>query len=187
MRRYAILLSVCLLALGTAAADTFDFTYTGSLYSASGTLTATANGDGSFTATSGTGLYNGQAISLIANPGGTSMTSVTLGYVNYSYDDQLFPVSASPYVLDGDGLLFSFDIGGPGGATAVNICGSSNCTFNANPLTPYGSILNGSSTVTDSGKFTLKAVPEPSAAAFLGLALFGLMSLRRRFQLSPVK
>ena len=68
MRRCVILLSLCLLALGTAAADTFNFTYTGSLYSGSGTLFATNNGNGSYTATSGSGFFDGFLISLIANP-----------------------------------------------------------------------------------------------------------------------
>lgn len=93
MRRSVILLFLCLLALGTAVADTFNFTYSGSLYSGSGTLVATNNGNGSFTATSGSGFFDGFLISLIANPSAPNFRNSPSGA--FYYDDLLFPKSSS--------------------------------------------------------------------------------------------
>src|SRR5579859_7090814 len=115
MRPCIILLTLCLVVTGTAMADTFNFTYTGGLYNGSGTLQATNNGNGTFTATSGSGLFDGFAISLIANPNAPNNSNSPSGA--FYYDDLLFP-TGSP-VIDSGGLLFS--INGLG-ATELNFC-----------------------------------------------------------------
>jgi len=166
MKRWGILLSMCLLVLGTAMADTFDFTYAGGLYSGSGTLQAINNGNGTFTATSGSGVFDGFAISLIANPSAPNSSNSPSGA--FYYDDLLFP-TATP-VIDSGGLLFS--INGLG-ATELNIC-----SVGAGCGTTYTALLNNGG--GDTGRFTLSAVPEPSTLTFLGLGLLGITTLKRR-------
>ena len=85
----------------TARADQFNFTYVGSNSSATGYLVANPNGDGSFTAISGAGIYTnpliGQRnINLVVNPHAPAGTADAKypGGVVFTYDDQLFPRAA---------------------------------------------------------------------------------------------
>ncbi|MBZ5579959.1 MAG: PEP-CTERM sorting domain-containing protein [Acidobacteriia bacterium] len=174
MRRYFVVSLLCLLPVWTASADTFSFAYTGSLYSGSGTLTAVNNGNGSFTATSGSGFYDGFAISLIPDPSAPSFAISSSGA--FYYDNGLLP--AQNPVIDSGGLLFS--INGLG-ATELNFCSNG---LGCGTTGGYASLLNNghynSDGVTDSGKFTLTNVPEPSTLAWLGLSLLGLTMIRRQ-------
>src|SRR5262245_13589551 len=151
-------LTICLLFSHSAEAGTvFDFSYFGEAHQAHGTLTAVDNGDGSFTAVSGGGLFDTYSLSLIPNPVAPGTATSSTGY--FYYDNQLFP-AGNPLILNG-GLLFAVDTGT---ATELNIY--SNGPY---PATQYTSYLNDGN--WDNGEFTLaridlelfaaSSVPEP--------------------------
>jgi hypothetical protein len=89
-----VLLSAALcLGAAQASAETFDFTFTGAGSSGMGTLNGVANGDGTFTATTGTGSLtigaDTRALTLAPNPNAPGTTVSPSGI--YFYDNQLFP------------------------------------------------------------------------------------------------
>ena len=164
------------LSFGTSAANTiFDFSYTGfnQVDQASGTLIASDNLDGSFTAISGSGQYDGFAITLILNPNGRATATSPSGY--FFYDNQLFPL-ASP-VINNNGLLFSIDTG-TGGETELNV-------FSDSPFDGgYVAYLNGDG-ANNAGAFNIvdpPGVPEPDTFGLMaaGLLLVGLAAALRR-------
>jgi len=104
----AALMVAGILASSSAGAATvvFDFSYSGNLQgnaiSGSGTISATDNGDGSFTAISGSGTSTeAGALTLLAAGSYTNNLAPT---VVLTSDNLLFP-SATP-TLDSDGLVF---------------------------------------------------------------------------------
>jgi hypothetical protein len=165
-----LLLTVCLLALSSfAAADTFQFTYSGGEDLASGILFATPNGDGSFTALSGSGQFDGFSITLMANPNGTSNATSPGGY--FVYDNQLFP--GQDPLLNSNGLLFSMQ---DGNATELNIYGNGACQS-------YTAETHVESYNYSNGTFDASAVPEPATLPLVlgGSLVLGLAChLRRR-------
>jgi hypothetical protein len=176
MRRYFALTCLALLSLGTAAADdVFAFTFQG-LYTGTGTLTTIDNGDGTFTAISGTGFYDNLAITLVANPTAPNPFDKPVPNGDFYFDDQLFPAANS--ILDGWGLLFRFDNPVNSlGATYVNFCGTTACDGLDDT---YSALLNDANFTIDDATFEVNSVPEPSTLAFLGLGLAGLTTLKRR-------
>jgi len=195
MRRPIVFLALCLSVVGPAVADElFDFTYSDGTFTGIGTLTATPNGDGSFTADSGSGIFGSvatgySAMTLIPNGAAPDYNSGPFGpdSIMVIYDDQLFP-SGSSY-LDGGGLLFGFTGAGPLGATEINICGTSECTTatTSGPSQthiPYGFVMNDSNATSGTGNFTLvdppAAVPEPSSLVVVVGASLLLLSARRK-------
>lgn len=145
------------------AATMFKFTDSGPGYSASGHLVAIDNLDGSFTAVSGTGLFNGGLITLI--PGSGLSPSG-----RFLYDNLLIP-GADPE-LTGAGLLF-------------NYLGQELNIFSVSAGVPYGTAVY-SPTVPHwplgdvNSQFTLTAVPEPASWSVLGTGLFLIAIHRRR-------
>jgi|GEM_PF-1568484 hypothetical protein len=141
----------------------FTFTDIGPGVDISGTLNATLNGDGTtFTAISGSGTFNGIAITLIANPNAPGNATSPSGA--FFYDDQVLP-SSNPILLNG-GLLFSFGTG-----LELNI-------FSNGPNS-YQTLTNdGTNAVTD---FALGPIPEPSTGIFVlgGMFLLNLMRKKR--------
>jgi len=148
-----------------AAVDAvFDFTDIGPGVASSGTLNAASNGDGTFTAISGSGTFNGIAITLIPDP--TPPAQVTSPSGHFLYEDQLLPAD-DPLILNG-GLLFSL----ASGPIELNIF--SNSADNYQTLTD-----NGVDAVTT---FALVAsVPEPSTGMIVlgGILLLNLMRKTR--------
>jgi hypothetical protein len=154
----------------------FDFSYTSNngTVIASGVLDATANGGGTYTATSGTGSetspdYTGP-IALIANPGPPGEVVSPSGF--FLYDDQLLP-GENPLVTNG-GLLFAPT--GPGASfSEINIFSNG-----PGPGTYQYYENNGFNNL---GNFTLTAVPLPASAGvgFGMLGVFGgLAAVRKR-------
>jgi len=155
-----------------AGADpVFTFTDIGVGVDASGTLNATLNADGkTFTVISGSGIFNGIAITLIANP--TPPGQVVSPTGAFTYDDQLLP-SSNPVLLNG-GLLFSI---ASGPATELNIFSNGPGSYQTatNIGTTTGIAINVGSV------FTLGAIPEPSTGVFVlgGMFLLNLMRKKR--------
>jgi hypothetical protein len=177
-----------------AHASFFDITFTGSgtdegnigngvVTDGNGSLTATANGGGTYTVIAGTfdvtagpGLLGDY--SLVANPNapGTSQINVPGGY--FVYDDQLsYP--ATPYVTDvngnNGGLLF-YSSGNGGTYLQIDNIGTPYETWNVwNSGYTYAE-AQGTLTVTE----VTTAVPEPTTmiAGALLLLPFGASTLR---------
>lgn len=183
--RWALAAAFICAASAPALATTFDFSFSDSadgLY-ASGTLDATSNGDGTFTAQSGSGTLTvtpgsdadqaglpGGALTLPA-PDGSGYTPNTL-----SYDDVLSPGQSA--LLDDNGLYFTLSDG-----TDVVFWndppGSQSYAVTAANYDPSSS-LNGAYYGSPTGNFTLVAVPEPATLALFGVAVLGLGATRRR-------
>ena len=153
----------------SASAATFLFSFAGDLgvNGASGTLTATPNGDGAFTVTSGTIIGfgpgyangdNGGTGTVITNPNAPAAMSSPSGA--FIYDDQLLP-SQDPLITH-PGLLFSV------AGFEVNIFsnGPGPDTYS---LQSY-SAATGKSTAN--GNFALSEVSVPEPATW-GLMLVG--------------
>jgi hypothetical protein len=165
----------CLLLPSIARADSFDWTYqgtllfTGQLNSGSGELTTT---DGVITGLSGT--FNGLAITALFAPDG------------FFGNDNLLQIPPAPLYVTGNGFSFLDSAG-----DRINIYAASgtDCTFSSAappvcvPINVYGAISPESGN-SDVGNFTLEPVmttPEPGTATMLLLAiLFFGMFLRLR-------
>lgn len=151
----------------------FSFTSNDSTVFAGGTLQAYSNGDGTYTATTGSVLVAGAAPvigpgPLYPNPSPTGEVYSPSGF--FIYDNQLLP-GQNPLITNG-GLLFYL------GTTEVNIYsngpGPSTYTLYEN----NGFNINGNFALTQ-----VSAVPEPASLIGLsGLVAMGLIGLvwRRR-------
>lgn len=159
--------SLCLLVLScvAGASSLYLFTYTGTGDyagdSATALLTAAPNGDGTFTAISGSGFWDVTTpIDLFLNPGAPGVEYSTDGL--FIYDDQLFP-GINP-VISNPGLMFRIALGS---ATELNIY--------SNGPGQYAAMTDGSGYMVGSfGTASLAAVPEPTT---LPLVLSGIMGL----------
>ena len=164
----------------SASATVFMYTFTGTGgTTASGTLNATANGGGSYTATSGTIIDVGPISpgpgSLIPNPSAPGAT--TSPSVFFIYDNQAIP--GQDPLLTSAGLLFMI------GGNEVNIfydLGNYEL-FSNNGIQGATGGAGGS---FEFGTFTLTqaAVPEPAtwAMMMLGFGMIGFAARNRRQQ-----
>ncbi len=176
MQNSSLTLIVGLLIASAAtvtASVNFNFTDIGTDFSITGTLTAEVNPNGSFTATSGTGLwgtglYEGQLLTLVSNPNAPFETSNDF----FFYDNQLFP-SANP-TLNGAGLLFVFSDVSLNNYQA-NIFGNSPGSY----TTWVKNTEDQSDALFAQSTFTLTAVPEPGNW-ISGLALLSMAGVVRR-------
>ena len=174
-RMIRLALGVALLGLVASAGRAeagltyFDFSFTdGGALSGSGTLVATANGDGSYTAVSGTLIDNfgDDGLALVPNPSPPG-EAIPPGNPGFYYDDQLFP--GQDPTVDANGLLF-----GTGGGVAGTL------------LVIYGFpgeyfALDNAGNIGPMVSFTLTSVPEPSSLAMCAIAgAIGLVVARVR-------
>jgi hypothetical protein len=158
-------------ANGTAEAATFEFDFSGGGISVIGMLSAIPNGNGTFTATSGTAMQSGDpnvgsSLTLVANPDAPSEIASTipqppsLGFgSDFNYDDQL--LLGQKLLLSTGGLLFT-DINGYG----VNLFAQPNYRYLS-----YNSMTQGYA--YESGTFTV-SIPELSTWAMLMVGAAGL-------------
>ena len=178
MRNFESAAFAAALALGgfasAASATTFvyDFSSNDGTENATGRLTATANGNGTFTAISGTIDASGP----LASGTGTLTSNASAPAASYSpsgaftYDDQLLP-GQNPLITN-PGLLFKI------GGTEVNIFsnGPGPGTYSLDTWAGgYG---------YQTGNFTLSAVPEPASWAMM-LIGFGLIGSMMRASRKP--
>lgn len=158
------------LASGQAMANQiFAFSFTGATASGFGTLTAVVNGDGSFTAISGSGTetVNGatDTLNLIFNPNGKDLATSASGA--FFFDNQLLP-STDPFIANG-GLLFQ----------------TSTQELNLYSTSPGQYLFYQQNRYNESTAFTLTAVadgagvPEPTTVFLLGAGFVGLVASRR--------
>jgi hypothetical protein len=184
MKRLTIAASVLLFSFAGAAsanATVYDWNFAGSSISGSGTLTATAEGSGTYFITGGTGTVNDATYGSFAVTFGacTYGSSCTLrntdgAGANLTYDNLLFPTNSIGSQLDSDGVVLL--PGPPGsGTTAIGIWDSPSQAFYA-----YTSV--GNEDLTTPFNVLVAAVPEPStwAMMILGFCGIGFMAFRRK-------
>lgn len=147
-------LSLLLVFLATVSlhAESYDWTYSGSLNSGSGTLDATATGtNGAYLVSDLAGEFNSLSIVSLAPPDTIA-----------GNDNLVFPGQVP--LIDFDGLAFTTSLG-----QSWNLFYSAGTYQSADP----NNVNAG-----DLGTFTLTLVPEPSAFALVALAVFALLITR---------
>lgn len=159
----------------------FLFTFTAAGVSGSASLSATDNLNGTYTATGGTGAFNGVPVSVLTDAAYPALSPLGL----FIYDDLLYP--GSNPVIDGFGLLFSVPSGispfsGNPGTTEINLWGNGDGSYQYYEGGPQGpgyattSFSEISLSLADPVSDPV-SVPEPDVAMLLGGALLGLAAL----------
>lgn len=157
----------CLLLPNTATADSFDWTYQGTMV-LSGPL---SSGSGELTTTNGiitglSGTFNGLAITALLPPGA------------FAGNDNVLQIPGAPLLLTVNGFSFLDSAGDQsnifGSEGTQCICGPSGCV--CVPFNIYASVSDNGINA-DFGNFTLTpimATPEPATTTML-LVAFGLL------------
>jgi hypothetical protein len=172
---------------GGGAQSTFYWTFTnGTGTTGSGSLLASANGDGTFTALSGTGVVHSAdffgAINLVADPVAPGNAISHSHY--FFYDDQLHP-GHNPLLTAG-GLLFTTTSNTP---LEVNIFGNGadqpSSYYENNGTNTKGTftLSSASLSVNPGGVINPALLAEPASLTLLGCGIAGLAFLgwqRRR-------
>jgi hypothetical protein len=166
---------IVLALAGSAMADVFDFTYTSSIFGMDGYLTATSNGDGSYTATQGQAVFfydsspsTTYTLTLLV-PGNEGGVRLNAGDVVQT-DNLIFP--NDPYFVDFVGGIAFTVTGGQS-----NPLGGAYISNNTDPpgTVYYGfADVAGAYVQSSDGVFNLAPVPEPSSAITLLTALIGV-------------
>jgi hypothetical protein len=167
--RAAAVAAMLLFVAPAMAGQIFYFSFSGATVSGNGTLEANSNGDGSFTAVSGSGIQNvdgtTDTLTLVFNPNGKFVSDSPGGTLQF--DNQLFPQN-DPMLSDA-GLLF---------------------TTSSEEVNVFSNIGGGYEYVSDNGfgemvRFVLsdkafETVPEPTSILLLGISVVCLVASRRK-------
>lgn len=171
---FALIAPLALSALAAPALaedNVFTFTYSDPLTLAHGNVLASDNGDGSFTAYSGTLTISGTSFdgvyNLWQNPSAPAASYSPSG--RFIINNQVHTGTAS--LFDFYGLLFT------SGSREVNLWGNGD----GNPWSLWSSTGGGYDHSSDSGVVTdIVVQPVPSVGAPIALASVGLLVMRRR-------
>jgi hypothetical protein len=182
-------LATALAATSVARADSFNFTFSDSGVSGSGTLTGDYEGVGNpWFITGGTGITFNDGIdsgsaSLIANPNGPGNSSFggvgcPTGVGCVGYDDLLDLFQNSGSYLDGEGLLFQF----VGSGNYLNLyfsysIGGGGPVYSGWYDSLGNSDSNGTFAITSYDISGENPVPEPGSYLLLGTGLFAIAGL----------
>src|SRR5471030_1052939 len=156
-----------------SASEMFDFQFAGNNESGSGTLNAIDNGDGTFTAISGSGTetVNGKTgnLALIFNPGDQGVSTSPSGF--FFFDNQLSPSAVA--MLSDFGLLFSATTGGE---VELFVDPQLGYLF----YSEYQQSFQENGPITFSLSQATADVPEPATWSLFGLGLIGFVAARSR-------
>jgi len=191
MRRFVVLSIVVLALAGSAMADVFDFTYTSSIFGMTGYLTATSNGDGSYTATQGEASFyydsspdTGYVLTLLV-PGDEGGVRLNAGDVVQT-DNLIYPFNPNYFLDYVGGIAFTVTGGqsNPQGGAYI----SNNTSSPGNVYYGFADV-NGEYVASSDGVFNLTPVPEPSSAITLLTALIGVgyIAWRRGYRFTGFK
>ena len=166
---------------------TYNLNVLGADFSFAATLQASNNGDGSFTAVSGSGqfgnsgLFANDLITLTPNSNAPSVINIiTPGEMDWFYDNQLYPDTT---LLNYNGLSFSFSDSGTNWYLCPYLSSTGPNIYLTSVLTQNGMLLSGSSALSygEISIITLtEPVPEPSIYALLGMGALALINAYRR-------
>jgi hypothetical protein len=170
MKRFSLALGVFALVLcaQVSKADTFSFNFAGSIYSGSGTFTATNEGPGPFGSTEYdiTSFTSGSVTNFLNQTSNiTTGVSTFNGADNVVYDPGIFGVSS----LDGDGISFVL-------ANGVQI----NLSAGFLTYVAQGSTALSTENISFNLTNTTPTVPEPGTLALLGTGILGAAGAIRR-------
>jgi hypothetical protein len=176
---YRLAAAILIAALGSAAcaasasATQFQFSYSiptvdtkdfpSGFTSASGILTATPDGPGTYLVTHINGLWNGDAILGLASLGGN--------------DNLIFPTSTP--VLDINGLAFQVAGSGDGGSGKVNVYYCVECT-GPGTASGYTDLDDATGLSATFNLSQIGSVPEPLTLSVVGAGLLSAAAMRRR-------
>ena len=152
-------------------ADSFSWTDVGAgITAASGTLSAHPVGSGQYVVDSGSGIFNGDSISLIAGADNGAAQISPSGL--FIFDNMLF-LSSNP-TLDVDGLLFADSLGNELNIWGNGVPGSYSTYTGVSGSYPLQDTISTFSIVPS------VPTPEPSALILLGTGLLALTGLAWR-------
>jgi hypothetical protein len=180
MKRLTLALGALALATfctQTSKADTFSFSFTGSSFGGSGTLTATQEGNSNqYDITAISGVVDGQNILALLGVNSFASNDNVLYSPGFEETFLGFPI-AGPFNFDSDGVSFELASG-----DRVNLSESGGF-FSATETAQLDPAKNGVRNVNENVDISvakIAATPEPGTLALLGTGILGAAGAIRR-------